>query len=121
MLTAVAANLGQVPEQALADAGYRSEAVFEQLAGSDTELVVALGREGKRCTQIDARTHPRTAAMAAKLQTKEGKAAYVILSLFVCLQWRAEHPVSQPVRAASSCEIKGYDQKGWLCSELFPY
>lgn len=76
MLQAVEDNTGQVPEQALADAGYRSEANFAGLAGSPTELVVALGREGKRCVEVDAQSHPRTAQMAAKLQTDEGKAAY---------------------------------------------
>jgi len=76
MLDAVKANTGHTPEQALADAGYRSEKNFEDLAGSSTELVVALGREGKRCADIDAKTNPHTAAMAAKLQTENGKAAY---------------------------------------------
>jgi transposase len=76
MLQAVKANIGQDPEQALADAGYRSEANFADLAGSPTELVVALGREGKRCAEVDAKKNPRTAEMAAKLQTVQGKAAY---------------------------------------------
>ena len=76
MLNAVKANTGRMPEQALADAGYRSEQNFEALAGSPTELVVAMGREGKRCAEVDAKTSPHTAAMAAKLQTHEGRAAY---------------------------------------------
>jgi len=76
MLDAVKANTGQAPAQALADAGYRSEKNFEDLAGSPTELVVAVGREGKRCVDIDSKTHPLTAAMAAKLLTADGKAAY---------------------------------------------
>ena len=76
MLTAVKANTTQTPKQVLADAGYRSEQNFEALAGSPTELVVAMGREGKRCAEVDAKTHPHTAAMAAKLQTDEGRAAY---------------------------------------------
>ena len=76
MINAVKANTGLVPEQALADAGYRSEKNFEGLAGSRTELVVAMGREGKRCAEVDAQTHPHTAAMAAKLQTEEGRCAY---------------------------------------------
>ena len=76
MLAAVQANTGQAPEQALADAGYRSEKNFEDLAASPTELVVAMGREGKRCAEVDAKAHPHTAAMAAKLQTEAGKAAY---------------------------------------------
>ena len=76
MLDAVKANLGQAPVQVLADAGYRSEDNFKALAGSGTELVVAMGREGKRCAEVDAQKHPHTAAMAAKLQTVAGKAAY---------------------------------------------
>jgi transposase len=76
MLQAVKANTGELPRQGLADAGYRSEDNFEQLAGLTTQLVVALGREGKTQAQVDPKTHPHTAAMAAKLQTDEGKAAY---------------------------------------------
>ena len=76
MLQAVKDNTGQAPEQALADAGYRSEANFAGLAGCSTELVIALGREGKRSAAVDAQRNPRTALMAAKLQTDEGKAAY---------------------------------------------
>lgn len=53
MLHAVRNNLGQMPEQALADAGYRSEEVFQALAGCGTELVVALGREGKQQLSFD--------------------------------------------------------------------
>jgi hypothetical protein len=40
-------TLAQYPAQTLADAGYRSEAVFEEL-GERTDLIVALGREGKQ-------------------------------------------------------------------------
>jgi len=76
MLQAVKDNTGQAPRQALADAGYRSEQNFEALADSPTELVVAMGREGKRCADIDAKSNPHTAAMAAKLRTPEGKNAY---------------------------------------------
>lgn len=76
MLQAVKANLGADPEQALADAGYRSEAVFEQLSGASTELIVALGREGKEHAQIDAEHYPRTAAMHDKLLSPEGQRAY---------------------------------------------
>ena len=76
MLQAVKVTTGQAPGQALADAGYRSEANFAGLAGSPAELVVALGREGKRCAEADAQRNPCTAAMAAKLLTEAGKAAY---------------------------------------------
>lgn len=71
-------TVSQAPAQAQADAGYRSEKNFEDLADSPTELVVAMGREGKRCAEVDAQTHPHTAAMAmaAKLQTEVGRCAY---------------------------------------------
>ena len=76
ILHAVKANLGADPEQALADAGYRSEAVFEQLSGASTELMVALGRECKEHEQIDAEPYPRAAAMYDKLLSPEGQRAY---------------------------------------------
>jgi hypothetical protein len=38
--------------------------------------VVALGREGKEHAEVDDQQYPHTAAMAAKLKTDEGKAAY---------------------------------------------
>jgi transposase len=76
MIEAVKDNLGELPRQALADAGYRSEAVFEKFAGGDTQLIVALGREGKEQLNFDADRNPRTAAMASKLQSDEGQAAY---------------------------------------------
>jgi transposase len=76
MLQAVQANLGQLPAQALADTGYRSEAVFELLADGPTELIVALGREGKQQLKFDPARSPRIAEMAARLQTEEARVAY---------------------------------------------
>lgn len=76
LLEAVKTNLKALPKQVLADAGFRGEAVFEQLKDSPVELVVALGREGKRDLAINASTHPRTAAIAATLQSDNGKKAY---------------------------------------------
>ena len=75
MLEAVRANLGEYPKQTLADAGYRSESVFEEL-GERTDLIVALGREGKKHVEIDADNLPRTAAMALKMQTEQARTAY---------------------------------------------
>ena len=49
---------------------------LQDLASSGIDAVVALGREGKRCAEIDASKSPHTTAMAAKLQSNEGKAAY---------------------------------------------
>jgi transposase len=76
MLRAVQENLGRLPEQALADTGYKSEVVFEALARNGCDLVVALGREGKGALNFDPERSPRTAAMAVKLQSDAGRAAY---------------------------------------------
>ena len=75
LLEAVKTNTEAVPEQVLADAGFRAEEVFEKLNQSSVELIVALGREGKQIA-IDAAKYPRTAEMDAKLKTKEGQSAY---------------------------------------------
>jgi transposase len=76
LLDALKTNLGALPQSVLADAGFRSETVFEQLADQPVELVVAIGREGKKQLKIGASEHPRTAAMAGKLQTQSGKERY---------------------------------------------
>ncbi len=75
MLEAVKTTLGVYPDQTLADAGYRSEAVFEALVGR-TDLVMAIGREGKNHRPINEQTLPLTAQMVAKMQTPEALAAY---------------------------------------------
>lgn len=76
LLAAVKANLGEDAGQVLADAGFRSEAVFEQLKDSPSELIVALGREGRQALQIDAQRYPHTAVMSARLKTPQGQVAY---------------------------------------------
>lgn len=73
MIQAVKDNVGALPELGLADAGYRSE---ENLKNAPIELVVALGREGKAHAEVDGLRLPHTAAMAAKLKTEQGRAAY---------------------------------------------
>ena len=75
MVEVVKATLGAYPDQTLADAGYRSEATFEALAGR-TDLVVAIGREGKAHRPINEETLPLTAAMVAKMKTREARDAY---------------------------------------------
>ncbi|SFU32111.1 hypothetical protein SAMN05216552_1001425 [Pseudoduganella namucuonensis] len=59
MLAAVEAMTDQVPKVILADAGYRAEAMFAQLAAHLTHLYVALRREGKDCTQVDSNANCR--------------------------------------------------------------
>ncbi len=75
MLEAVKDALGAYPQQTLADAGYRSEAVFAKLAGC-TDLVVAIGREGKEHRPINEASLPLTAAMVAKMKTQQAREAY---------------------------------------------
>ena len=75
MVAAVKDALGAYPEQTLADAGYRSEAVFAALTGC-TDLVVAIGREGKEHRAIDETSLPLTSAMVAKMKTHEAREAY---------------------------------------------
>ena len=76
MLQAVTDNLGQRPRQVLADTGYRGEQVFEQLANCGTDVIVSLGREGRKLVRFDRQRSPLTAKMADKLQTAEAKDAY---------------------------------------------
>lgn len=76
MLNAVKENLNALPGCALADAGFRSETVLEQLKDSPVDLIVALGREGKNNVTIDATNYPRTAEMAAKVKSDAGGKAY---------------------------------------------
>ena len=79
VLAALKAHTGKQADKVLADAGYRSEAVMAKLAQTqpDTELVIALGREGKVLAKPrDAKRYPHTVAMAAKFDTEQGKADY---------------------------------------------
>lgn len=76
MLKTATDNCGQAPALALADSGYRSEEVLEQLSGSATEVLIALGREGKKQVAIDAAKLPLTAAMAEKIRGNDGQAKY---------------------------------------------
>jgi transposase len=79
VLNAVKANMGTSPAQVLADAGYRSEAVMAELAITqpETELVIALGREGKVLAKPrDAQRYPHTVAMAVRFETAQTKLEY---------------------------------------------
>ena len=69
------ANLGDDARQVLADAGFRSEAVSDQLDDSPSELIIALGREGRQALDIDAERYPCIAEMDARLKTPQGQAA----------------------------------------------
>lgn len=62
-----------LPERALADPGCRVEVVFEALASTGCDRG---GRGSKQARHCDSQRSPHTVAMAAKLHTDGGKAAY---------------------------------------------
>ena len=69
VLEAVEQTLGSLPNQVLADTGYRGEEVFADLADKPIEVIVSLGREGKNAAGIDSKKYPHTANMAQHLKT----------------------------------------------------
>jgi transposase len=77
MVEATQAVVGELPQQVLADAGYRSEENFVQAEAKNIDAVIALGREGKAAAA--AQTSPSNQAtqrMKEKLKSAEGAAAY---------------------------------------------
>jgi transposase len=76
MIEATKETTGEIPQQVVADAGYRSEANFERAEAMKVEVIVALGREGKTETPEVSSTNAATLRMKDKLTTAEGKAAY---------------------------------------------
>jgi transposase/IS5 family transposase len=76
MVEATEATAGELPQQVLADAGYRSEENLEQMESKNIDAVIALGREGKADTAPVSSSNQATQRMKEKLKTAEGKAAY---------------------------------------------
>ena len=76
VLAAVRRDAGDDPKQVLADAGYRSEAMFEKLRDHPSELIVALGRTGKTDVAVDPKKRPLCAAMAEKFKSATVQEAY---------------------------------------------
>src|SRR6201989_2181155 len=77
MIEATEANTNEVPQQALADSGYRSEANFRHLESRNIDGVIVLGREDKAAEKpIRSSKNPATQRMKDKLGTPEGAAAY---------------------------------------------
>ncbi|HEU4887291.1 MAG TPA: transposase, partial [Thermoanaerobaculia bacterium] len=76
MVEATQANTGELPEQVLADAGYRSEPNFEYLESKNIDGVIAFGREGKENTAPVSLSNPATQRMKEKLASADGEAAY---------------------------------------------
>jgi len=76
MIEAVNSTVGQLPQRALADSGYRSEHAFAVSEEKGVEALVALGREGKDRPAIDPEQYPATVRMAERLATTQGQAHY---------------------------------------------
>ncbi len=76
MIEATEATTDEVPEQVLADSGYRSEANFQHLERRNIDGVIALGREGKADAAPISSSSPATQRMKEKLQTAAASAAY---------------------------------------------
>jgi transposase len=76
MIEATKETTGELPQQVVADAGYRSEENFERAEAMKVDVIVALGREGKADTPEVTPTNVATLRMKGKLATPEGKAAY---------------------------------------------
>jgi transposase/IS5 family transposase len=76
MIEATVETTGVLPQQVLADAGYRSEANFERAEAMKTDAVIALGREGKKVAATISPTNQATVRMRDKLATPEATAAY---------------------------------------------
>ncbi len=77
MVEAVKENLGELPKRVLGDAGFRSEDGFAKLEEhKQMEVLVALGREGKKPAVMDPKEYPATVRMAERLASVEGQAHY---------------------------------------------
>ena len=75
-LDEVEADYGAGPETVLADAGYCNESDLASLEARGVDAYVALGREGNKAVEVNAKAHPARARMAKKLATSEGQACY---------------------------------------------
>jgi len=79
MVEAVKENFAVLPQRVLGDAGFRSEDGFAKLEAekyAGMEVLVALGREGKKPTAMDPKKYPATVRMVERLASKEGQAHY---------------------------------------------
>ena len=75
VLNAALENTKLIPERVLADAGYKNEGDFAELAAMKIDAFIAVGREGKDAAPPK-NEQPLTAAMRAKLKTKRGRKHY---------------------------------------------
>lgn len=65
-----------VPQEVLADAGYRSEDNLQALENKQIDGYVSLGREGKPQSVVSGSENPATSRMQEKLATEKGRKTY---------------------------------------------
>jgi hypothetical protein len=80
MVEATEATAGQLPQQVLADAGYRSEAHFEQAESKNIDALVALGREGKADTAPVSPSNPAT-QLLRKVPRRQHSKRHILFDL----------------------------------------
>lgn len=68
--------VGEVPEQVLADAGYKGETNFEQLEHRGIDAYVSLARERKKASSRPDERYPASQRMYDKLQSSTGQMTY---------------------------------------------
>lgn len=68
--------VGEVPEQVLADAGYKGETNFEQLEHKGIDAYVSLAREKKKPSSRPDERYPASQRMYDKLQSSTGQMTY---------------------------------------------
>jgi len=68
--------VGEVPEQVLADAGYKGESNFEQLEHQGIDAYVSLARERKKPSSRPDERYPASQRMYDKLQSSTGRMTY---------------------------------------------
>ena len=68
--------VGEVPQQVLADAGYKGETNFEQLEHKDIDAYISLARERKKPSSRPDERYPASQRMYDKLQSSTGRMTY---------------------------------------------
>ncbi len=68
--------VGEVPQQVLADAGYKGETNFEQLEHKDIDAYVSLAREREKPSSRPDERYPASQRMYDKLQSSTGRMTY---------------------------------------------
>lgn len=76
LMEAVERIAGQLPEEVLADAGYKGETNFEQLEQKGIEAYVSLARERKKPGSRPDKCYPASQRMYDKLQSLTGRMIY---------------------------------------------